>query len=113
MRHSGADVGTLSRNSGFGNRILGAPTRGRLLREGLRRAPCSLLEILGGFTPLEFLSALDEATGTSFFFSTAEFIDLVVEPLTLSGVRTRSDLRTLADWRKAAAVSLADVAVVS
>ena len=50
-------VGALSRNSGFGNRMLGAPTRWRLLREGLRRAPCTLPEILGGFTALEFLLA--------------------------------------------------------
>ena len=37
----------------------------------------------------------------------------LAEPPMLSGVRARSDLRTLVDWRKAAALSPAEVAVVT
>ena len=111
-------MGELSRNSGWGNLMLGAPTRWRVLCDG-RGASCPLPVVVGDVTTLEFFSAKIVTLFFSVadlsllsFSSGAEFVNLA-EPPMLSGVPTRSDLRTLADWRKAAELSRAEVAVVT
>ena len=111
-------MGASSLDSGWGNLMLGAPTGWRLLRHG-RGASCPLLVVVGDGTTLEFFSdkivtffSSVVALSLLFLLSTAEFVN-PEELRRLSGVRARSDLRTFADWRKAAALSTAEVAVVT